>query len=387
MAGQDAGLDTGGAAALEMAVSAALERGDRIHPCRNCGAPVLGVFCGQCGQSIETHRRSVFHLISEALEHIVSFDTRVLRTVRALFLQPGELSLAFHQGRIQRYVPAVRLYFFVSLIFFLTLSATHTAIFQMELAPVTVRHFADANGNVLEEKNGATRVLQGLKADKNGIIAVQSDWRGEYESLPGKKADGHVETSVEVQPRFFSPAENVDPKKAEAARSILDKKYEQAIHQPGAQPPTLIFNRDPKRILETLASNPLAINGPLMAWIPRVLFLLLPAFALLLMVFYWRQRADFYFVDHLVFSLNAFSFGFAAILLGIFLARYISGGYAVQITLYAIVLHILMAMRRFYRQSWGRTVMKFVLVSFFYGAIFLGPALLGVFLASVLNVA
>ena len=34
----------GGAAALEMAMSAALERGSKIGPCRNCGAPVLGVF-------------------------------------------------------------------------------------------------------------------------------------------------------------------------------------------------------------------------------------------------------------------------------------------------------------------------------------------------------
>jgi hypothetical protein len=387
MAGQDAGLETGGAAALEMAVSAALERGDRIIPCRNCSAPVLGIYCGQCGQAIETHRRSVFHLLSEALEHIASLDSRVLRTVRALFLQPGELSLAFHQGRTQRYVPAVRLYFFVSLIFFLTLSATHTAIFQMELAPVTVRHFTDGNGKIIEERNGETEVLPGVKADKNGIVVKDTGWDGDSLSLLGKKADGRAVTSLDVQPHFFAPAGSADPGKSATARRILDENYGKYLQDPSGAPRLKLWlGRDPKRILETLASNPSAINGPLMEWIPRLLFLLLPAFALLLAVFYWRQKADFYFVDHLVFSLNAFSFGFAAILLGILLARFISGGNAVLITLCAIFLHILVAMRRFYRQSWGWTVAKFALVSFSYCVIFLGPALVGIFLISFLNV-
>jgi len=388
MAGQDAGSETGGAAALEMAMSAALERGDRIIPCRNCGAPVLGVYCGQCGQAIETHRRSVLHLISEALEHIVSFDSRVLRTVRALFLAPGELSLAFHQGRTQRYVPAVRLYFFVSLIFFLTLSATHTAIFQMEWAPVTVRYFGDGNGKVLKEKNGETEVLRGVKADKNGVVSKDIGWDGDAVSLLGTKADGHPVTGLDLQPHFFAPVSSADPKRSAVARSILDKNYEEIMVDPaGQQRVKLWLGRDPKRILETLASNPAAINGPLMEWIPRVLFLLLPAFALLLTVFYWRQKAGFYFVDHLVFSLNVFSFGFATILLGIGLARFIDGGNAVFITILVIFIHILLAMKRFYRQGWGWTVAKFALVTFSYGVVFLGPALVGIFLISFLNVA
>jgi len=124
-----------------------------------------------------------------------------------------------------------------------------------------------------------------------------------------------------------------------------------------------------------------------MEWIPRVLFLLLPAFALLLTVFYWRQKAGFYFVDHLVFSLNVFSFGFATILLGIGLVRFIDGGNAVFITILVIFIHILLAMKRFYRQGWGWTVAKFALVTFSYGVVFLGPALVGIFLISFLNVA
>ena len=60
-------VETGGAAALEMAAVAALERGQKIVPCRNCGAPVLGIYCGECGQAVDTHRRSVIHLLHDLL--------------------------------------------------------------------------------------------------------------------------------------------------------------------------------------------------------------------------------------------------------------------------------------------------------------------------------
>jgi hypothetical protein len=66
--------------------------------------------------------------------------------------------------------------------------------------------------------------------------------------------------------------------------------------------------------LKVLASDPAALNGPLTTWIPRIMFLLLPAYALLLTIFYWRKRKTFYFVDHLVFSLNIHTFGFVLLL-------------------------------------------------------------------------
>ena len=86
------------------------------------------------------------------IKDIASFDSRILRTARALFLEPGELALAFREGRTQRYVPAIRLYLFVSLIFFLILSATGIAILQLELTTTTNRYFTNGGGNVLEEK-------------------------------------------------------------------------------------------------------------------------------------------------------------------------------------------------------------------------------------------
>ena len=383
MEGANTGLETGGAAALEMAAAAALERGDKIHPCRNCGAPVLGIYCGQCGQPIDTHRRSAIHLLHDFIKDIASFDSRILRTTRALFLQPGELALAFHEGRMQRYVPPVRLYLFVSFAFFLILSATHIAIMQLELTTTSKRYFTDASGKVLVEENGKAKVLPGLKVDKNSNIIVP---RGEDDDFVGRKADGRVKRDLDVSPHFFTREKTgIHPVSAEL-RSILDRDEKLISGSAGKHRLSLFgMNGDPKRVLESLATDPSAINGPLTEWIPRVLFILLPLFAVSLAVFYWRQRADFYFVDHLVFSLNIFSFAFVAILLAIVLAQFLAGGKVVSIVFCAICLNLLLAMKRFYRQSWGWTAAKFTLVSLISAVFFAGPALIGIIIAVLWN--
>src|SRR5205807_6307443 len=101
--------------------------------CTNCAEPLIGPYCAVCGQERDAYRRSVRELFGALFEELAGFDSRILRTMRALLVQPGELPLAFHEGRTRRYVPALRLYLFVSLLFFLFLSVSGIALLQFEL--------------------------------------------------------------------------------------------------------------------------------------------------------------------------------------------------------------------------------------------------------------
>ena len=377
-----AGMETGGAAALELAAEVAMERGERIVPCCNCAAPVLGKYCGVCGQPVDTHRRSILHLLHDLIADIASFDSRILRTLRALFFQPGELALAFRQGRTQRYVPPIRLYLFTSLIFFLTLSLAHIAIFQLQLTVSTKRYVTNASGQVLEVKDGATTVLPGVKADTSGKVIADPR---ENHPLIGQKVDGRSVPDVSAAPLFFAPKREANPAAAPGVQKFLELEGLNP-GQPGASKLKLAGNRDPRRMLETLATDPAAINGPLTEWITRMLFVLLPVYALVLAILYWRQRSQFYFVDHLVFSLNAFSFIFAVSLMAIIAAQFGAGGTVASLSLGAVWLYFLLAMKRFYGQSWGWTVGKFLLTSLLFGVFALGPALTGVFVAALLNI-
>jgi hypothetical protein len=375
--------ETAGAVAVEMAVAALLEKGGKVGPCTNCGSPMMGAYCGVCGQPVETHRRSVFTLLHDFVKDIASFDSRILRTARALLFQPGELSLAFREGRTQRYVPAVRLYLFMSLIFFLTLSFAGIAILQLALTSTSQRFVQDKNHNVFIVKNGVREPMEGFKADAKGNVYLGDPALG-HKVVSGMKADGQLTETVATQPHFFARLGSVKPGHAPAkVLTDMDRELKNASNKKSTFGAWV--NEHVARMFKVLATDPAAINGPLTEWIPRALFILLPLFALLLAAFYWRQRREFFFVDHLVFSLNLHSFGFALLLIAAGLAQFLPDEIVLVFAGLAPAVYLFLAMKRFYKQGWFWTGAKFVAIGFIYALIILPTALGGIIAYSLLN--
>jgi Protein of unknown function (DUF3667) len=88
-------------------------------PCRNCGAHLAGRYCAQCGQAAGVHVPSTREIVLEAIEGLTHLDSRLWRTLQALWFRPGKLTLEFIAGRRAAYLPPFRLYLVLSLIFFL----------------------------------------------------------------------------------------------------------------------------------------------------------------------------------------------------------------------------------------------------------------------------
>ena len=57
--------------------------------CLNCGAALQGAFCAACGQDAAVSRLDSRALARDAIEDVLNFDTRLLRTMRALTVAPG----------------------------------------------------------------------------------------------------------------------------------------------------------------------------------------------------------------------------------------------------------------------------------------------------------
>ena len=353
-------LETGGAAAVELAASALAERGAKTVHCANCSEPLIGPYCAVCGQPHDTHRRTLKALLHDLVKDIISFDSRILRTARALLLEPGELALAFRDGRTQRYVPAVRLYLFISLIFFLTLGATRIAIVQF--VPIVTPE------KIMVENGQAYAQMLGTK-DKFHVPAFLNDGRP------------HFAVSVN-NAVFFAPEGTLHPKLPAGALEDMTRRLKAAEAKSDSSLGSRILKVTRQTTTE-LAANPAALNGALSSWIPRALFLLLPLFALLMAAFYWRQRKKFFFVDHLVFSLGFHTFGFALLLVAAGLAQVMSDGVVAWLVIGALGLYLLLAMRRFYQQNWFWTGAKFITVSAIYTVFFVIPAVFGIFIASV----
>src|SRR3954471_14403934 len=91
--------------------------------CENCGAPLTGEFCSQCGQHAIDYRRSIFRVLLDAADSFLNWDTKFLHSLNQLLIRPWQLTNDFNAGRRARYVHPLRLYLIASIVFFLVARA------------------------------------------------------------------------------------------------------------------------------------------------------------------------------------------------------------------------------------------------------------------------
>ena len=85
--------------------------------CLNCGADLPGAFCGACGQRAVPPHPTVRELAGDAWRELTGYDGRIMATIRGL-ARPGLLTREYIEGRRAHYLPPVRVYLFVSVIYF-----------------------------------------------------------------------------------------------------------------------------------------------------------------------------------------------------------------------------------------------------------------------------
>ena len=91
--------------------------------CLNCGAELTGRFCAGCGQRDVPPRPTIKELIGDAYGELVGWDGKLARTVVLLVRSPGALARAILDGRRAAYISPVRLYLACSLLYFLVSAA------------------------------------------------------------------------------------------------------------------------------------------------------------------------------------------------------------------------------------------------------------------------
>ena len=103
------------------------------EPCLNCGKPLMGNYCADCGQESKDFRRPFFRLSSEAIRSLFELDGRAFRTLFFLLTKPAHLSKEYFHGRRIQYTPPLRLFLVISVSFFLLVSL-YTSIMSIEEA-------------------------------------------------------------------------------------------------------------------------------------------------------------------------------------------------------------------------------------------------------------
>src|SRR5882724_8427496 len=93
------------------------ERQPLTH-CENCGAPLHGHWCAQCGQPAIDYRRSFRHVIVDVLDSFLNWDSKFFATLGLLISKPWRLTSEFLAGKRVRYLHPLRLYLLASILFF-----------------------------------------------------------------------------------------------------------------------------------------------------------------------------------------------------------------------------------------------------------------------------
>ncbi|WP_338061785.1 DUF3667 domain-containing protein, partial [Sphingomonas segetis] len=117
---------TGGllARAVEPAAGEA-GRDDRTHErnCLNCGTPLTGPYCSECGQKAHVHR-SVRAFFQDFVTALFNFEGKIWRTLPMLAWRPGEMTRRYIAGERARFISPVALYLFTVFAMFAVLNLT-----------------------------------------------------------------------------------------------------------------------------------------------------------------------------------------------------------------------------------------------------------------------
>ncbi|HEY0355409.1 MAG TPA: DUF3667 domain-containing protein [Flavisolibacter sp.] len=324
--------------------------------CLNCGTSVAGRFCQHCGQENIVNKQSVWGLIRHFIYDIFHFDGKFFDTLRYLLFKPGYIPQQYVLGRRQSYLDPIRMYLFTSAVFFLIYFAINSSV------------------NVRE--NDESRLMTRTE-------------RFEYASA-------------------LYPGSLSDSTKARQVQYLLDTSYNIILTAPGQNShpdSTFYFDKESKKmkmVVKTRSGLKVGVNVEGMGWLERIiekffreravkygddsismlndmrkiffkmlpymLFISLPFFAMILKLLFIRRK-QFYFSDHAVFTLYHYIFSFI-LLLTVFFIRWLEdkvGGWLFSALETLVILwggvYLLLAMKRFYKQGWGKTLFKFILLN------------------------
>lgn len=349
MAGSDSITDAiiGAAAADEFgdAVNASKRKKRRRHSafepaypaglCSNCGSKLIGPVCHSCGQTAESFHRPIGELLLDILDGLFGLEGRLWRTLPPLMFQPGQLTRRYLSGARARYVTPFRLYLSASIIFFLLVFAINSFQDNPETSLVTLsaRDAADVVTDQLQSGDLDSRLAQGgLSPEERAAITDQVS-RGVEALVPV------IDTAGTTQAASDMGVPDAEELKRAIRGALLP---EQAPEQPPE--PASAASPDPAGDSAPDVPNALSISGvdeipadlrgqladqadriiddggasvlaAMQVWAPRLMFGLLPIYALLLAITHFYKRG-YFFYDHLVVSLHFHSvlfFGFIAV--------------------------------------------------------------------------
>ena len=287
--------------------------------CLNCGTEVAGRFCQQCGQENVEVKESFFQLLIHFVEDLTHFDGKLWKTVKLLLFKPGSLTKLYIEGKRASYIHPIRMYIFVSAVFFLFM-------FTGE-APLKTE---GAGSNANNSKDFATGLQEGLKMDLDEDSVnykTIAAYNAAQKKLPESKRDNWLDALIKKKGIEINEKYSGDNLKIGKA---LIEKFEN--------------------------------------YFSRMLYISLPIFAFFIWVLYRRNKNHF-FVDHVIFSIHIY----CAFYIILFIAQIIStvnhffydkaSDIIALLVPISLFFYLYKSLRNHFNQSRKKTLLKFFILN------------------------
>lgn len=396
--------------------------------CQNCDAALAGPYCTTCGQKDDDLRRPFFSFFNDLLEGLFNLDSRIWKTLAVLLLMPGKLTKDFMEGKRARYMAPVRLYIGVSVVFFLLVWLLDVALLDIrlerkDLPPTPPEVSADQDAAAGAQASGQLNQDEDINiiaATTEPTIPTVPGAREPASPNVGKIIQKVIEEIEEDDSLSAAELANKDLKDIEQAVKQAEEELKEVVNEEGDDVGVEVnadgfpysfsvtafskLKEDDERIglteedlnklkfsdsesekmfkpfflgLSDGFKDPAKFNALFNDWLPRVLFVLVPVFAMILRLFHWGQKR--YYVHQLVFSLHFHSFLFLMMSSFAVLMPLYGSHFAAPIFWIGSSIYLIIALKVGENQSWIRAFLKAGFIWVSYAVLLTGGLAYGVF--------
>ena len=326
--------------------------------CKNCEKSFQENFdfCPYCGQKSKDDL-TIGLLFYNTISNYFSFDARFFKSFIPLMIRPGYLARRFVEGKRLMFLHPAQFYLFISVIFFFLFSF------------IARKQQLDFNKS-LEKGIENIKIIDTSKINEvdSTIVANLKDKLKDNEVVKNaidqekiKTLDSIITINVnkEKQPLNFNFTKNLD------SLIDIDAPIEEQLKAIGMKDSASKLNkRIHKQFLKIYKQRGGGIIQAFYDSVPIAMFFLLPIFAFILKIFFYRRGR---FSHHLVFSFYYFSFLFTVFSL-ILIVNFIweIPDWIDWLIVLSTFFYLFLAIKQFYRHGYILSFIKSGIVSFFY---------------------
>lgn len=344
--------------------------------CPNCHFPLpyKAKFCTRCGQKNDDGRVSLKALFKLVWFRVLHLESRSLRFMWLLFI-PGHVTKAFFDGHRKRYPQPIRFFFIIMFLFLFSIS--------YKIKSSGMEFNTSYNGVLLQDKAEPDKPKINFYELGKRYVDYEK-LRREIDSLPEeyrtpvvkKAVDSLLRRSYDRDIRLFNEiwrlAGEKDTTQTYSADSVPMTIGTRVVRV--ATPD--IFRYDAEGIAEKyqitswfeqvlLRQGLKTMKDPDALWkaylgsLAWTLLALVGLMAAVLTLFYRRQGR--YYVEHFIFLLNEHTAAFLLISISLWLGLVFTlGKLWIVLAVWVAAVSPLLAMRKFYGQRWGITIVKWL---------------------------